>query len=193
MAATYGLCVGSRSGRACGDQDACNPNTKRHEPGERCNRVECDPAIAAFKHRTRRTPRKRGQAQHSSTPCAKSAGGRPLMAALRWQAVVMVGQCRRRCDAHEQRGDCITVVVPTDGDVRDCRFIHETREQHGIVRRQRAGPLPALGRARRLAKRIAPADFGRGAHTSHKFAADSPLERAGFELSVPRERSFGFI
>jgi hypothetical protein len=68
-----------------------------------------------------------------------------------------------------------------------CRFaIHETREQHGIVRRQRAGPIAALGRARRLPKRIAPADFGRGAHTSPRFAVDSPVEERRFEPSVPR-------
>jgi hypothetical protein len=68
-----GLRGDSRTERACGDQDACNPNTKRHEPRQRCDRLESDPAIAAFKHRIRRTARKRGQAQNSSTPCAKSA------------------------------------------------------------------------------------------------------------------------
>ena len=45
--------------------------------------------------------------------------------------------------------------------------------------------LSCPGRARRLPKRIAPADFGRGAHTSPKFAADSPLGKAGFEPPVP--------
>jgi hypothetical protein len=63
-----GLRGGSRTERACGDQDARNADTKRHEPRQRCDRLECDPAIAAFKHRIRRTARKRGQAQNSSTP-----------------------------------------------------------------------------------------------------------------------------
>ena len=51
--------------------------------------------------------------------------------------------------------------------------------------------LSCPGRARRLPKRIAPADFGRGAHTSPKFAADSPLEEDGFEPLVPQREGIG--